>query len=611
MTKNWTPQQKLCVLHVNEISIKERLHYDPHKDRLDGFEELGNNTTHHNIANHASVFMVRGLCEKWKQTIGYFFTSGPMKVTHLKTLTVEAIRTLRECGLDCICLICDQGSNNQSLMRHLNVSVTHPSFHVDDKDVYVLHDTPHVLKNTRNNMKNSGYVWGGKIVSWRVIEDVYLYDQTRQIKMLDKITKKHVYLQGFGTKMRVRLAAQILSHRVAAAIETMVQVKHLQGEEADVAMATAAFCDAINSLFDVFNSHSRGGKYPLARAIQSGSPHFEYLDSCLDWLATMYVPGKEGQRQLPCIQAWQMNIHSLKAIWEYVQGAGMSYLITNRLNQDALENFFSLICAKNRQDDRPDSNRFKAAYRDLSVQSVFKLSSVSNCEEDVDHFLLGIDQLHHSDNSVTDDHTYASSQQAQADPNDPHPAAATDVIPEEVLSALVVGGADMTLDLQDTNVLVFLAGFLAKRMMTKVNGCQECRLSLTVAKEDVLADPRYTYLHKRKYAGLGLEGGLLTPSSDLLSQMEIMVVTFRKHIPLVINTANICQTIYALLTPKLDVSKLSCGTKACALHIPSFIKIYIHLRVHHIVRCENNIIAQPNFKRNRKFLKVTHVWNVK
>ena len=51
----------------------------------------------------------------------------------------------------------------------------------------------------------------------------------------------------------------------------------------------------------------------------------------------MYVPGKEGQRQLPCIQAWQMNIHSLKVIWKYVQGAGMSYLITYRLTKMPLK----------------------------------------------------------------------------------------------------------------------------------------------------------------------------------------------------------------------------------------------------------------------------------
>ena len=54
-------------------------------------------------------------------------------------------------------------------------------------------------------MKNTGYVWEGRYISWHVIE-MKLYDQTRQIKMLDKIIKKHAILQGFGTKMPVRLA---------------------------------------------------------------------------------------------------------------------------------------------------------------------------------------------------------------------------------------------------------------------------------------------------------------------------------------------------------------------------------------------------------------------
>ena len=97
------------------------------------------------------------------------------------------------------------------------------------------------------------------------------------------------------------------------------------------------------------------------------------------------------------------------ATWKYVQGAGMSYLITNRLNQDVFENF-CLIPAKNYHDDGPDSNSFKAAYRDLSV---FKPSNASNCEEDVGHFIFGIDQLHQSDSSMKDEHPYVNSQPSQ------------------------------------------------------------------------------------------------------------------------------------------------------------------------------------------------------
>ena len=61
MKWNWTPQQKLCVL-VEEIYIKERPDCDWHKDILDGFEELGNNTIHIHISNHAFIFKVQGLC---------------------------------------------------------------------------------------------------------------------------------------------------------------------------------------------------------------------------------------------------------------------------------------------------------------------------------------------------------------------------------------------------------------------------------------------------------------------------------------------------------------------------------------------------------------------
>ena len=48
----------------------------------------------------------------------------------------------------------------------------------------------------------------------------------------------------------------------------------------------------------------------------------------------------------------------------------------NRLNQDLLENLFSLIRTEN--DDRPDSARFQAASRSLSFESIFNLSKGSN-----------------------------------------------------------------------------------------------------------------------------------------------------------------------------------------------------------------------------------------
>ena len=52
--------------------------YDIANDCVDGLEDLGFTGKTKYVANHAGVFMVRGLVEKWKQPVGYFVTTGPM-----------------------------------------------------------------------------------------------------------------------------------------------------------------------------------------------------------------------------------------------------------------------------------------------------------------------------------------------------------------------------------------------------------------------------------------------------------------------------------------------------------------------------------------------------
>ena len=46
-------------------------------DKVEGFEDMGSQGTTEKPANHAIAFMVRGLCAKWKQPVGYF--DGPIQ----------------------------------------------------------------------------------------------------------------------------------------------------------------------------------------------------------------------------------------------------------------------------------------------------------------------------------------------------------------------------------------------------------------------------------------------------------------------------------------------------------------------------------------------------
>ena len=59
-----------------------------------------------------------------------------------------------------------------------------------------------------------------KPVQWRFVTEFYYFDKANAIRMAPKLQDKHINLPPFAS-MRVNLAAQILSHSVAAGISTL------------------------------------------------------------------------------------------------------------------------------------------------------------------------------------------------------------------------------------------------------------------------------------------------------------------------------------------------------------------------------------------------------
>ena len=58
-------QQKLCVVTLDEISLKSNLKCQSNSDELVGLEDYGHLGKTKNKANHALVFMLRGIQVKW------------------------------------------------------------------------------------------------------------------------------------------------------------------------------------------------------------------------------------------------------------------------------------------------------------------------------------------------------------------------------------------------------------------------------------------------------------------------------------------------------------------------------------------------------------------
>lgn len=71
-----------CCIMFDEMSIEAELSYNRKLDLIDGFENCGDGRRL-KIADHAMVFMARGLRKKWKQPLAYFFADGGMKSADL------------------------------------------------------------------------------------------------------------------------------------------------------------------------------------------------------------------------------------------------------------------------------------------------------------------------------------------------------------------------------------------------------------------------------------------------------------------------------------------------------------------------------------------------
>ena len=66
----------MCVVSFDEIKLKAKLTYDSKRDVVEGLQDLGANLSSQSIvADHATVFYVRGLTSSWKQPFAYYLTN--------------------------------------------------------------------------------------------------------------------------------------------------------------------------------------------------------------------------------------------------------------------------------------------------------------------------------------------------------------------------------------------------------------------------------------------------------------------------------------------------------------------------------------------------------
>ena len=381
-------EDKLCVLVFDEMSLKTNLKYDANIDKIVGTEDFGSLGRSQYVANHALVFMVKGLRNRWKQAFGYFLVCDSAKVDALHSLMFEALKKLSDIGCIVKAVVCDQGATNRALFTKLDITFTKPYFFLDNHQILCFYDPPHLIKSVRNNFMKYDFVTDEGHVSFKHVKTFYEKDSKLPLRMCPKIRPKHIELTNFS-KMRVCLATQLLSHSTAAALMTYISINELPPE----ANATAAFIERMDQLFDTLNSTTRFCKIkPHRNAMSRDTLHMAFLQETQGWLCRLRVIN--NGKSIYCIDGWILVISAVVMLWtDVLVNNNYQHLMTCRINQDCLENFFASIRQANGCADNPVPSQFNAAMKQCMVNSLMRPSKLSNCAFDGDAVLTTINEL--------------------------------------------------------------------------------------------------------------------------------------------------------------------------------------------------------------------------
>jgi hypothetical protein len=374
--------QKACTIMFDEMSIKEGLEYSAQYDLIEGFQDIGCFGRSPIVGKEACVFMARGLYSQWKMPVGYFISGNGIKAHQTKSLIKDSVEKLQEIGLCVKAVVCDQNSTNRSAFSQLGVSQNRPYF-LDSKEqkIHALFDVPHLLKSIRNNLLTHNFSFENKTISFNDVKKLFELDSnSTTTRAVPKLSPAHIKPSNFQ-KMNVALAAQVLSHSVAAGLRTAVATKQIT---TDTALHTADFLEKLNSIFDALNSRTKISANPDKCALTRDHPHIIKL---LEDAAVMFSKLEKMDARVkrpPCFDGVRLTVAAVLSLVNQEKG---KYILTTRLNQDPIENLFSSIRQRGGWNRNPTVRIFRSALRLYALKYIIEPPATTSYDADYDTVL--------------------------------------------------------------------------------------------------------------------------------------------------------------------------------------------------------------------------------
>ncbi|GBN80949.1 hypothetical protein AVEN_13360-1, partial [Araneus ventricosus] len=282
----------------------------------------------------------------------------------------------------------------------------------------------------------------------------------QKICVCRKLTKRHIEVSGLK-KMNVKLAAQVLSHSVAAALNLYVGKEDFDSKASE----TAQFVYNIDKIFDSVNARCRKHEKKEICAVTENSGHLELWKEKITWIEKWHIRSSKSGRKIyaACKNGWLITLKAFIGISEYLLKK-IKFIITSRFSPDALENTFSSIRRRGGFRDNPDCNEFRHTIQKVIITNFLKQYSNKNCQDDDAYSLIDFSCFNKKELLDIISSEDCASESEQHDEDSLH------------LN---------TLDSVEENVLSYISGYLANKYLS-LNDCNECQKLMPRAKLKVL-----------------------------------------------------------------------------------------------------------------------------
>ena len=331
-----------AMLLFDEMSIKKVFQYSPALQQVFG------------PCSKVLVVILKGVVSSWKQPVFFAFDT-PMT----KTLLFDMITKFQSYNVSIRGIACDMG--NPKLFAELSLRKINKFRNPcdDSKFVYFFPDAPHLLKRLRDNLFDHSFFFPSNPLKSKqrpphkknedemkqqLIRNGYtqickedfseiVEKCTTELKYCVKLTQDHLDVSG-QRRQNVRMASQTLSGTVAKAMVYVNPQKQAQSE----------FINIIDLWWDLMNGMKLyGGQASKSAYGTNLDEQDKILLNAEVLISNIVLLGKRAK--LPFMDGILMSIKSTRELGMELRSEGYPFLLTRKLNQDSVENFFSIIRA--------------------------------------------------------------------------------------------------------------------------------------------------------------------------------------------------------------------------------------------------------------------------